>query len=140
MADRYDRETRHRMMAAVKSKGTALERRIFPVIVTALGRSRLRVQPVTFGRPDFVKETRGKPLAIFVDSCFWHGCPKHARIPRSRVSYWRSKIEGNRDRDCSVSRRLRRDGYSVLRVWEHELARPISLSLRLRAALVRAVS
>jgi DNA mismatch endonuclease (patch repair protein) len=72
-------------------------------------------------RPDFVFP---KPrLAVFVDGCFWHGCPKHATWPAHRAAWWRRKIEGNRTRDRAVNRTLRRAGWRVLRVWEHELAR-----------------
>jgi DNA mismatch endonuclease (patch repair protein) len=58
-----------------------------------------------------------------VDGCFWHGCPKHATWPKNRAAFWRNKIEGNRTRDRLVSRQLRRLGWHVVRIWEHELAR-----------------
>ncbi len=61
-------------------------------------------------------------LAIFVDGCFWHGCPKHATQPKNNAAFWRRKLDGNRRRDALVTRTLRRAGWRVLRVWEHELA------------------
>jgi DNA mismatch endonuclease (patch repair protein) len=70
-------------------------------------------------RPDFVfLKSR---TAIFVDGCFWHGCPKHATWPAHRAAWWRHKIEGNKTRDRLVNRALRRAGWRVVRIWEHEL-------------------
>jgi DNA mismatch endonuclease (patch repair protein) len=70
-------------------------------------------------RPNFVFPKLR--LAIFVDGCFWHGCPKHATWPTNRAAWWRRKIKGNQARDKVVNRTLRRAGWRVLRVWEHEL-------------------
>jgi DNA mismatch endonuclease (patch repair protein) len=81
-------------------------------------------QPSTFNpqlavRPDFVfLKSR---TAIFVDGCFWHGCPKHATWPTHRAAWWRRKIEGNKTRDRVVNRALRRAGWKVVRIWECEL-------------------
>jgi DNA mismatch endonuclease (patch repair protein) len=72
-------------------------------------------------RPDFV--FRSKRLAVFVDGCFWHGCPKHGTKPRSHAAFWRKKIAANQARDRLVTRTLRAQGWRVLRVWEHELTR-----------------
>jgi DNA mismatch endonuclease (patch repair protein) len=60
-------------------------------------------------------------LAIFVDGCFWHGCPKHATWPAHRAAWWRRKIEGNKTRDRLVNRALRRTGWRVVRIWECDL-------------------
>ena len=59
-------------------------------------------------------------VAVFVDGCFWHGCPKHSRPTKSNTKWWADKIETNRKRDRSTTRMLRQRGYAVLRVWEHE--------------------
>ncbi len=72
-------------------------------------------------RPDFVFFKLR--LAIFVDGCFWHGCPRHATQPQNNRAFWRKKLTGNKTRDALVTRALRRTGWRVLRVWEHELAR-----------------
>jgi len=72
-------------------------------------------------RPDFV--FRKSRTVIFVDGCFWHGCPKHATKPKNNRGFWRRKLSGNKARDRLVTRTLRRSGWRVLRVWEHELAR-----------------
>jgi len=88
------------------------------------------------GRPDFV--FRKRRVAVFVDGCFWHGCPRHGVKPKTNAAFWRRKIEGNRARDRLVTRTLRRNGWRVLRIWEHELAR--KNEPRLLARLSRAVS
>ena len=70
-------------------------------------------------RPDFVF-LRPK-LAVFVDGCFWHGCPKHGTQPKGNAKYWRKKISNNQIRDRTVVRTLRKSGWQVLRIWEHDL-------------------
>ena len=59
-------------------------------------------------------------IAIFVDGCFWHGCPEHATWPKQNAEFWRQKIEANRLRDADTSSRLFDVGWTVLRFWEHE--------------------
>lgn len=71
------------------------------------------------GRPDFV--FRSARLAVFVDGCFWHGCPRCYRAPRNNAAYWADKLLTNRRRDRKVCRELRAKGWSVCRVWEHAL-------------------
>ena len=73
------------------------------------------------GKPDFVFAR--KRVVVFVDGCFWHGCPKCYRRPSSRCSYWDAKVAANKARDRRVTRTLRRMGWRVVRIWEHELAR-----------------
>jgi DNA mismatch endonuclease (patch repair protein) len=60
-------------------------------------------------------------VAVFVDGCFWHGCPRHVTWPKANAEWWRAKLEMNRRRDADTSRQLRRAGWRVVRVWEHEL-------------------
>jgi DNA mismatch endonuclease, patch repair protein len=59
-------------------------------------------------------------LAVFVDGCFFHGCPQHATQPKINFDFWRAKIERNQARDADTNLRLEQAGWSVLRVWEHE--------------------
>lgn len=77
----------------------------------------LRLEGLTV-RPDIVF-TRRK-VAVFVDGCFWHGCPEHGNIPRRNSEYWRPKLERNARRDAFVNDGLLAAGWNVLRVWEHE--------------------
>ncbi|QCW81038.1 very short patch repair endonuclease [Methylotuvimicrobium buryatense] len=59
-------------------------------------------------------------IAIFVDGCFWHGCPEHASWPKSNAEFWQHKIEANRARDADTDAKLKEIGWTVIRVWEHE--------------------
>lgn len=90
-------------------------------------------------KPDFV--FRHLRVALFVDGCFWHGCPKHATQPKTNAAFWRDKIAANRARDRRVTRVLRALGWRVLRIWEHELRRRTEPTLvrRLHRTLTRAV-
>jgi len=84
------------------------------------------------GRPDLVFSSRRK--LIFVNGCFWHrhkGCPK-CRLPKSRLDFWKPKLEENRNRDRENQRRLKREGWEVLVIWECELKDTESLKSRLR--------
>ncbi|WP_093402253.1 very short patch repair endonuclease [Micromonospora sediminimaris] len=87
-------------------------------------------------RPDIVF-TRRK-VAIFVDGCFWHGCPLHCRMPSDPSGYWHYKIDRNRRRDAEVNELLRAAGWTVYRVWEHESA--TDAAEKIHSSLVRAVS
>ncbi|MEV8212521.1 very short patch repair endonuclease [Leifsonia sp. NPDC077715] len=59
-------------------------------------------------------------VAIFVDGCFWHGCPQHATLPATNASYWVPKLQRNKDRDRETDLELRANGWTVVRIWEHE--------------------
>jgi len=69
-------------------------------------------------RPDVVFPKRR--VAVFVHGCFWHGCPEHGTQPSTNAAYWTQKINANRRRDLSTTAALERDGWTVIRVWEHE--------------------
>lgn len=64
---------------------------------------------------------RGPKVAVFVDGCFWHGCPEHANEPRNNREWWMQKLEANRNRDRDTDARLRGAGWTGVRVWEHEV-------------------
>lgn len=85
-----------------------------------IGRRRVRIDVV------FPK----RRLAVFVDGCFWHGCPDHCRLPRRNGAYWRLKISGNRKRDKATDRLLSARGWKVVRVWEHADATTVMTALR----------
>lgn len=82
-------------------------------------------------RPDIVF-TRAR-VAVFVDGCFWHGCPDHGTRPRANSAYWSAKLEINRARDEAQTNALRQGGWTVVRVWEHEP--PDTASHRIAALL-----
>jgi DNA mismatch endonuclease, patch repair protein len=71
-------------------------------------------------RPDVV--FGGARVAVFMDGCFWHGCPEHFYVPATNPEFWASKIEANRKRDRRTDEVLAAAGWRVIRVWEHERA------------------
>ncbi len=71
------------------------------------------------GKPDFV--FLEKRVAVFVDGCFWHGCPRCYKKPKSNQAYWEKKYQSNKSRDLRVDKLLKQDRWKVLRIWEHQL-------------------
>lgn len=111
---------RSALMAKVKSKGNrSTELKVLSVLQDRGILGWTQHPPGIPGRPDFYFEEAR--IAVFVDGCFWHGCPRCGRIPKSREEFWASKIEGNRQRDLDTTRLLRERGYRVIRIWEHAL-------------------
>jgi DNA mismatch endonuclease, patch repair protein len=103
--------------------------------VHAMGlRYRISAQPIAGLRRTVDLLFVGARVAVFVDGCFWHGCPEHFKPPRTNPDYWRAKITRNRDRDTDTDRRFASAGWLVVRVWEHE--HPARTAERI-AALVR---
>jgi len=74
-----------------------------------------------FGKPDFVFPKL--KFAVFVDGCFWHSCPLHSNKPRNNAEFWEKKLTSNKLRDQLVTRTLRKAGWRVIRIWEHELTK-----------------
>jgi DNA mismatch endonuclease, patch repair protein len=108
-------------MARIRSRGN---KKTELVLIRLLKKNRItgwRRNQKVFGRPDFL--FRKSRLALFVDGCFWHGCPRCYRRPKSNQKFWDAKIARNRERDREVSRELRRLGWRVVRIWEHDLAK-----------------
>ncbi|MET0084739.1 MAG: very short patch repair endonuclease [Sedimenticola sp.] len=110
-------EQRSRCMSKIKGKDTKPEL----LLRKALWKKglRYRIHYKLPGRPDIAFV--GKRLAIFVDGCFWHGCPEHGVSPKSRSEFWKKKLERNRERDKEVNEALAEDGWLVMRFWEHEI-------------------
>jgi len=80
-------------------------------------------------------------VAVFIDGCFWHGCPDHGNPrPAANTWYWPDKIAGNRARDADTDRRLQEAGWEVIRAWEHEDPHEVSERIRQRVAARRSVS
>lgn len=85
------------------------------------------------GTPDFAFPQQH--LAVFIDGCFWHGCPWHMRVPHSNQTYWRQKIAKNMSRDRKVRNYLKKQGWRVIRFWHHQLAHQSLVTNRLKIAL-----
>jgi len=107
-------------MAKVRQKGTdaevALRRELYRMGL------RYRIDYQLLRQPRRVADVAfpGRRIAIFVDGCFWHGCPEHVTWPKRNAEFWRQKIEANRRRDEDTNERLASLGWTVLRFWEHE--------------------
>ncbi|MBS0251271.1 MAG: DNA mismatch endonuclease Vsr [Proteobacteria bacterium] len=124
---------RSRIMAAIRGKGNAsTEQRMVSILRQHQISGWRRHQPI-FGSPDFTFER--EHVAIFVDGCFWHGCPLCYRAPRNNREFWRAKIARNAARDRRTSRRLRAIGWSVLRFWEHTLKDGDAVAARVKRTL-----
>lgn len=116
--DNVSQEARTRAMRAVKSQDSKME----VAFRSALWRVGLRFYKnvkTLPGKPDIVFPK--KKLVVFLDSCFWHGCPQHLRKPVSNTDYWQAKFERNRRRDAQVNAYYRENNWRIVRIWEHEL-------------------
>ena len=118
--DTHTKEQRSRNMAAIKSKGNVTtEMRL----ITLLRENKItgwrRHKKGKVGSPDFLFPK--SKLVIFVDGCFWHGCPEHCIMPKSKQEYWEPKIARNKARDKAVTKYYKEKGWAVLRIWEHQL-------------------
>jgi DNA mismatch endonuclease, patch repair protein len=110
---------RSALMSRIRGRGNKSTEDRLARLLRKCGICGWRRHEAIVGRPDFV--FRSQRVAVFVDGCFWHGCPKHFTAPKARASFWREKIAGNRRRDLSVASKLRRKGWTVIRIWEHAL-------------------
>lgn len=127
-------ETRSRVMAQVRSKrNRSTEWRLRACLIRSGIRGWTLDAANLIGKPDFIFPTQR--VVVFVDGCFWHGCPKCQRIPSSNVSYWEGKIARNRTRDRAVNAMLRKEGWKVLRVWEHQLGQMAMVLARIKTIL-----
>jgi len=133
MADVFSKEKRSAIMSGVKSQGNlATEIRLIRIFRDHGIKGWRRHTPV-FGRPDFVfPSTR---LAVFVDGCFWHGCPLHGSLPVANREFWKRKLVRNQERDKEVREELQKAGWSVLRIWQHELKTPQNAARRIKRSL-----
>ena len=138
VADIFSKQKRSEVMSHIRSRGNRSTELTLAKLLRNEGISGwrlLREKPVT---PDFL--FLGRRICVFVDGCFWHGCPKCFRQLASNVAYWRGKIARNRQRDRDNRRALRRAGYRVFRIWECSLRRPHyakRFAARLQTALHR---
>ncbi|MEZ5387421.1 MAG: very short patch repair endonuclease [Prosthecobacter sp.] len=133
MPDVFTKSKRSEVMSRIRSRGNQATELALVKLMRAEGITGWRRQWPLHGKPDFVFPKRR--VAVFVDGCFWHGCPKHGTWPKQNGRFWREKIERNRARDREVTRTLRGKGWKVLRIWEHALKKPGPALARLRRAV-----
>jgi DNA mismatch endonuclease (patch repair protein) len=119
--DSVSRETRSRVMAQVRSnRNRSTEWRVRACLIRSGIRGWTLNSAGLIGKPDFVFPMQR--LVVFVDGCFWHGCPRCYRRPASHTEYWDAKRARNRARDKKVTSGLKKEGWNVLRIWEHQLS------------------
>ena len=131
MADVFSKAKRSYVMSRIRSRGNKATElaliKLFRRHKITGWRRQIEIRKAESGkrkfkvRPDFI--FRQARLAVFVDGCFWHGCPRHATQPKTNAAFWQRKFSMNKQRDVRVTRTLRRDGWRVIRIWECSLAR-----------------
>lgn len=115
--DKYDKKTRSAMMAGIRSKWTYPERRLHGFLKSR--KVKHVMHPRLPGKPDIL--LKDKKVVIFIDSCFFHKCPRCFVMPKSNRGYWKTKIRRNVTRDHINTKMLQGSGWVVLRLWEHEV-------------------
>lgn len=118
MADTVSKKKRSQIMRQVKSKDSKIEMDLRKALWNKGFRFRKNASGY-YGKPDMVLPKYR--TVIFIDSCFWHGCRWHCRMPSTNQSYWGEKIARNKERDKEVNRHYKKEGWQVIRVWEHEI-------------------
>ena len=121
---------RSEIMARVRSEGNKSTESAVIAVFRAKRISGWRRQYPIVGTPDFCFPRQR--IAVFVDGCFWHGCPKHCRKPSANRDYWDRKISRNTKRDKTVTNALRKKGWTVVRIWEHEMSDPGASTRKMR--------
>lgn len=133
MPDIFTKSKRSEVMSRIRGKGNkSTELKLLKLFKEHHINGWRRHQSLA-GKPDFVFPN--EQLAVFVDGCFWHGCPRCYIKPKQNAKFWREKIGGNVKRDRKVSQLLRAEGWSVCRIWECRLKKPDSVIRRIRRML-----
>lgn len=131
--DVFTKEKRSWVMSRIRGKHTKIERLMKKELKEH--EAKFRVHCNIIGRPDFV--FTAEKVAVFVDGCFWHKCPKDYIEPVTRKEFWRKKIGGNVKRDRMVTRKLQKEGWKVLRFWEHEVEKhPANVALKIMRTVI----
>lgn len=121
--DNLTREQRQKNMHAIKSCGTKMEVFVCKSLWHYGIRFRKNVKELP-GKPDIaIKKYK---IAIFLDSCFWHKCPMHFKRPKSNNEYWDTKIKRNIERDKEINIYYSKNGWHIMRIWEHQFKHPKS--------------
>jgi DNA mismatch endonuclease (patch repair protein) len=126
MADVFSVKKRSAVTSRIRAKGNKDTEQVLAQLLRAERIVGWRRHVPLFGSPDFV--FHAKRVAMFVDGCFWHCCPKRGRQPDTNGEYWNSKLLRNQQRDRRVTRKLRTAGWKVVRIWGARFAESISNS------------
>jgi DNA mismatch endonuclease (patch repair protein) len=118
MPDKFSKETRSKIMSSIRGKNTKPEIIIRKMLWARGGRYRIHDGTV-FGTPDI--SIKRKKIAIFIDGCFWHGCKKCYKEPKTNTVFWQNKILRNKKRRLDVRKTLRKKEWITLEFWEHEV-------------------
>lgn len=129
MADVFTKVQRSMVMSRIRGRDNATTEMRMVRLLRAAKVTGWRRHSRMFGKPDFVFQKA--KVALFVDGCFWHGCARCYRAPKSSAAFWRAKIQRNMRRDSNVSRELRKCGWKVFRVRECQLKAPARFLERL---------
>jgi DNA mismatch endonuclease (patch repair protein) len=121
MSDVFSKAKRSEVMSRIRGRGNLDTELALIRLFRANQITGWRRNQRVFGKPDFA--FMKKQLAVFVDGCFWHSCPSHSNAPVNNQEFWLRKLTANRKRDLLVNRTLRSRGWTVIRIWEHELSR-----------------
>lgn len=130
MADVFTKEKRSDVMSRIKGKGNKDTELAMIMVMKVHHIAGWRRNQRVLGKPDFVFWRQ--KIALFVDGCFWHSCPLHANMPKNNRAFWKKKLKGSADRDVFVNRELRKLGWKVIRIWEHELKDPAKVARKIQ--------
>ena len=126
MADNLTPDQRRKNMQNIRSKNTAIEDRISKALWHMGYRVRKNSKDL-FGKPDI--SIKKYHVVIFIDSCFWHYCPIHCKIPSTNQEYWITKLNRNKQRDQEVNAYYQSINWNILRLWEHDIKQNLPSSL-----------
>ena len=135
MPDVFTKEKRSEVLSRIKGKGNKDTELAMIQILRKHHISGWRRNQAVLGKPDFVFPKQ--KIALFVDGRFWHSCPLHANMPRNNRAFWQKKLKDSADRDVFVNRELKKLGWEVIRVWEHEFREPQKVVAKLKKRLQR---
>ncbi|RRJ96055.1 DNA mismatch endonuclease Vsr [Opitutaceae bacterium TAV4] len=135
MSDIFTPSKRSEIMSKVRSKGNRTTELRFIELMRRHGITGWRRNSTLPGSPDIIFPKQR--VAVFIDGCFWHGCPRHFTLPENNMDFWLAKIGKNRTRDRRANAQLWKSGWRVIRIWEHALQKTTQdkLVARIRRAL-----
>jgi len=116
MTDTVSKKKRSEIMSKIRGRNTTPE-----IIVRKALRKMGYPYRLQYGKHKIDVAFPSKHVAVFVDGCFWHKCPKHFKMPKSNVAFWKRKINGNAQRDKRETAALRKESWKVVRIWGHDL-------------------